>query len=59
MQRESPTEATVTTHPSIITNVTVVPETLAEENKIRFQFLRMKLYGGLGFLSGEVLNLWS
>lgn len=26
MQRESPTEATVTVHPSIITNVTVVPE---------------------------------
>lgn len=27
--------------------------------KIRYQFLRMKLYGGLGFLLGEVLNLRS
>lgn len=26
MQRESPTDATVTTHPSIITKVTVVPD---------------------------------
>lgn len=60
MQRESPTDATVTTHPSIITNVTVVPETLAEgAKKIRYQFLRMRLYGGLGFLLVEVLNLWS
>lgn len=33
MQCESPTDATVTTHPSIITNVTVVPETLAEGEK--------------------------
>jgi len=30
IQRESPTDATVTTHPSIITKVTVVPERAAE-----------------------------
>lgn len=29
MHRESPTDATVTTHPSIMTNVTVVPEVFA------------------------------
>lgn len=33
MHRESPTDATVTTHPSIMTNVTVVPEECAEKNK--------------------------
>jgi hypothetical protein len=33
MQRESPTDATVTTHSSIITNVTVVPEVSAETVK--------------------------
>ena len=33
MQRESPTDAIVTTHPSIITNVTVVPERCAEKRK--------------------------
>jgi hypothetical protein len=33
MQRESPTDATVTTHSSIITNVTVVPEVSAEKVK--------------------------
>lgn len=31
MQRESPTEATVTTQPSRITKVTVVPEVFAAE----------------------------
>ena len=31
MHRESPTDATVTTHPSIMTNVTVVPEERAEK----------------------------
>jgi hypothetical protein len=33
MHRESPTDATVTTHSSIITNVTVVPEVSAETIK--------------------------
>lgn len=33
MQRESPTDATVTTHPSIITKVTVVPDVCAEAQK--------------------------
>lgn len=33
MQRESPTDATVTTHSSITTNVTVVPEVSAETAK--------------------------
>jgi hypothetical protein len=41
MQRESPTDATVTTHSSIITNVTVVPEVSAERAKRRFQKIRM------------------
>ena len=36
MQRESLTDATVTTHSSIITNVTVVPELSAETTKIMF-----------------------
>ena len=31
MQRESPTDATLTTHPSTMTNVTVVPDVLAEK----------------------------
>lgn len=31
MHLESPTDATVTTHPSIMTNVTVVPEECAEK----------------------------
>jgi hypothetical protein len=38
MQRESPTEATVTVHPSMITNVTVVPEvcpSLVAKKKIK------------------------
>lgn len=36
MQRESPTDATVTVHPSIITNVAVVPEVFpAEDTRIR------------------------
>lgn len=30
MQRESPTDATVTIHPSIIVRVTVVPEVCAD-----------------------------
>ena len=34
MQRESPTDATVTTHPSIITKVTVVPDVFAVKVKI-------------------------
>lgn len=33
IQRESPTEATVTVHPSIITNVAVVPEVCPVEEK--------------------------
>lgn len=35
MQRESPTDATVTVHRSTITNVTVVPEVNPKENEIR------------------------
>ena len=31
MQRESPTDATLTTHPSTMTNVTVVPDVLAKK----------------------------
>lgn len=31
MQQESPTDATVMTHLSMITNVTVVPEDIAEK----------------------------
>jgi len=38
MQSESPTEATVTTHPSIITNVTVVPDFWAEKTITETQF---------------------
>jgi len=34
MQRESPTDATVTTHPSIIMKVTVVPDVCAVQAKI-------------------------
>lgn len=34
MQRESPTDATVITHPSIITKVTVVPDVFAVQLKI-------------------------
>lgn len=34
MQRESPTDATVTTHPSIITKVTVVPDVCAENDNV-------------------------
>ena len=37
MHRESPTDATVTTHSSIITNVTVVPEVSADTAKGTFQ----------------------
>ena len=33
MQRESPTDATVTVHLSTITNVTVVPEVSPDENE--------------------------
>lgn len=35
MQRESPTDATVTVHPSIITNVAVVPEVFPGEDTTR------------------------
>lgn len=35
MQRESPTDATVITHPSIITKVTVVPDVFAVQVKIK------------------------
>jgi hypothetical protein len=41
MQRESPTDATVTTHSSMITNVTVVPEVSAETWKGMFQKIRV------------------
>lgn len=34
MQRESPTDATVTVHRSIMTNVTVVPEVNPERQKV-------------------------
>ncbi len=34
MQLESPTDATVMTHPSIITKVTVVPDVCAEQMKM-------------------------
>lgn len=40
MQRESPTDATVTTHSSIFTNVTVVPELSAETAKRLFQKIK-------------------
>lgn len=41
MQRESLTDATLTTHSSIITNVTVVPEILAKTvKKISQKYLK-------------------
>jgi hypothetical protein len=38
MHRESPTDATVITHPSKITRVTVVPDDCAAQMKIIYEY---------------------
>jgi hypothetical protein len=39
IQRESPTDATVTVHRSTITNVAVVPEVSPRQNQIRLELV--------------------
>jgi hypothetical protein len=58
VHRESPIDATVTTHSSIMTNVTVVPEVSAETIK-RYQKIKrilFKLYIHLKVYQMSLLN---
>lgn len=59
MQRESPTDAIVTTHPPIITNVTVVPECCAEmKNKSSKWFIEYKNYANLSSVTQLITPMY-